>query len=107
MNTGSTPSANHPLVGVWRTEDRDSRAEFSVACTDGAFVVTGRDTDDNEAFEITEVRWDGQVLHFRSRMPTTDHGVENMMEALPDGSCRFRYTLTERWTRSDLTTECI
>ena len=70
------------------------------------FVVAGRDVNDDEAFEISDLRWDGSTLRFRSRMPSTDHTVDHEMTSEDYGVCRHRYTLEETWTRCDLTSGC-
>ena len=91
---------NHPLVGTWIDEGEDSRAEFTIASTGTGLSVTGRDVGDGEAFQISDVSWDGEVLTFTSLMPSTGYRVRHVMRALSDGKfVEHEYTLTERWKR--------
>ena len=90
---------NHPLVGTWTCEGDDSSAEFTIVSKGASLSVSGRDRNDGEAFQISDVAWDGESLAFSSLMASTGNRVRHVMRALPDGSLEHEYTLTERWQR--------
>lgn len=95
--------ADHPLVGTWITEEEDSNVAFTISVQDGAFAVAGFCRMDGEAFEISELAWDGDALTFRARMPSTDTVTKNLFRIRADGRAELECTIYEIWKKQDLT----
>jgi hypothetical protein len=92
-------NSNHPLVGVWRPDDEDESAEYTIAPARDGFTVSGLDRSDGERFEISSIRWNGFVLRFTSRMPSTDWLLDHEFVAIDGRRVEHRYTRREIWHR--------
>src|SRR5262245_37845532 len=98
-------AGTHSLVGTWQDADQDygSMVQFTIRASGGSFKVTGVDTHDGERLSISKVRWDGRVLRFTSLVPSTRHRGEYAFEAVSSSEVLIRYTVAERWIRSEPT----
>ena len=76
---------NRDLVGTWVTQEEDSDAVFNVSVVEGEYTVSGYDRSDGEAFEITDVSWNGVALSFVAIMPSTGFKSKNSFIMHPDG----------------------
>ena len=86
------------LAGCWRHpapwNSEDYVAEYIIAVEKGVPSVTAHDLIDGEAFVITDVRWDGRVLTFRSLMPSTGRSGINEFSLTAEGTLKSRFTFT-------------
>ena len=86
------------LVGTWQHpapwNSDDYLAEYVISVENGAPVITARDLNDGEVFVISEARWDGKVLSFRSHMPSTGREGLNEFSLTPTGELQSRFTFT-------------
>jgi hypothetical protein len=93
----ATPSLE-ALVGTWQHpapwDSDDCLAEYVILVEHGAPIVSARDLNDGEAFVISEARWDGEVLSFRSFMPSTGREGRNEFSLTPAGTLQSRFTFT-------------
>lgn len=100
-----TPDPSNPLCGVWRYFEEDSedyyRAEYTVSASNGEFQVSGIDRSDGEAFEISDVSWNGTSLSFHSYVPSTARCGISQWRYVGDGKVEFLFTFTvlEIWGR--------
>ncbi len=86
--------------GTWVTEEEDSFVEFTISMSAAGFIVTGRDISDGEAFLISNISWNGEVLRFDSVMPSTQYGARHAVRMAPDGKMmEHEFTLLEIWKR--------
>lgn len=81
------------------TEGDDSAAEFTIKVTSGDLSVSGQDRLDGEAFEISDVSWEQNILNFTSRMPSADHTVKHTFTLVSESKVKHEYTLTEMWVK--------
>lgn len=102
VNGNDEVHADHPLVGTWITESEDSDVAFTISVRDGAFAVEGFCRIDGEAFEISELEWDGAALTFRARMPSTDTVTKNRFRIRADGGADLECTSYEIWKKQDV-----
>ena len=103
VNTTAPIPADHPLIGTWITEEEDSNVAFTICVRDGVFAVTGFCRIDGEAFEISELEWDGDALTFRARMPSTDTVTKNLFRIRDDGKADLECTIYEVWKKQEVT----
>jgi hypothetical protein len=86
------------FLGTWKHvapwDSDDWLSEYTIAESGGELVVTARDTNDGEAFVVSDVQWDGSVLRFRTLMPSTGREGLNEFRASADGSLQSRFTFT-------------
>ena len=99
VNTRAPLPPDHPLVGTWITEDEDSNVAFTISVRDGTFAVAGFCRMDGEAFEISELEWDGDFLCFLARMPSTDTVTKNRFRIRVDGQADLECTIYEVWKK--------
>ena len=99
MTSGSRVPERHPLVGDWVSQDEWESAVFSVSSTPGGFRVTGVDRDDGEEFVISDLRWDGAILRFRSLMPSTGLELLHEFRSADSDHVEHSYTRTETYVR--------
>ena len=64
--------------------------------------VSGFSRPDGEAFEIKYVKWDGKILSFTARMPSTDYVTKNTFRVRRDGRLDFELTTFEVWKKKDV-----
>jgi hypothetical protein len=93
---------DHPLIGTWITCDEDSDAAFVISVVEGQFSVSGFARCDAEAFQISDLVWDGNALHFSSLMPSTGFKSKHVFRAQPDGSAEVEFTWWEPWKKKDV-----
>lgn len=95
--------SGHALVGTWRDSDADGEtARFAIRPdARGGFEVTGHDAQDGEQFVITDVTWDGKVLRFVSRMPSTQHVVEHEFVVVDRDRVHHRFCIVDEWVRAE------
>jgi hypothetical protein len=93
----------HPLVGTWRHADKDfgTSVQFTVLTAGEGFDVRGIDTADEEPLVVSDVRWDGRVLRFKTFVPSTGHGVDYAMEVESPNELLVACTYREPWVRAD------
>jgi hypothetical protein len=58
------------LVGGWAVEE--SSAVFVIQIVEDQMVIRGVDSSDGEAFQITNLKWDGTTFRGRFRMPSSN-----------------------------------
>ena len=92
----------HPLVGIWITEDEDSDAAFTFSVANNRFQVSGFSRTDGEPFEITDVKWDGEALTFIACMPSTATVTKNVFRIRPDGRADLELTTYETWKKKSV-----
>ena len=96
------------ILGTWKHvapwDSDDWLSEYTIALVNGTLVVTGRDTNDGEAYVVSEVQWDGSMLSFRTLVPST--GREGLNEFRADGNgglkSRFTFTVLDRLERAEI-----
>src|SRR5258708_7675845 len=62
-------------TSFWLTAIKQSvvdAAAFTFSAKNNKIRVSGFCRSDGEAFEITHLKWDGKILSFTARMPSTD-----------------------------------
>ena len=91
------------LTGTWVTQEEDSDAVFAFIIKDGIFEVSGFERSDNEAFEITNVVWDGNALSFTAVMPSTGFRTQNIFRLRLDGNADLAFTSYEVWKKIETT----
>jgi hypothetical protein len=98
-----SPAAAAPaqpaLVGKWQVEN--SSAVFEITSTRDGIAISGLDSSDGEAFVITNVKWDGQVLEADFLMPST-HFTTHSRLSLADSttlSGKYENASPEIWRR--------
>jgi len=57
---------------------------------------------DGEAFEISELKWDGEALSFAARMPSTDTLTRNCFRMRADGRADLQVTIYEIWKKQEV-----
>jgi hypothetical protein len=92
-------SSDHALIGTWVTDQEDSDAAFTFSAKGGTFHVSGFCISDREEFEITKVKWDGKILSFAARMPSTETITKNVFRVRQDGSLSLELTTYEVWKK--------
>jgi hypothetical protein len=93
---------SHRLIGTWITDDEDSSVAFTFSAKNNKLRVSGFSRPDGEAFEITHVKWDGKILSFTARMPSTDYVTKNTFRVRQDGKLDFELTTFEVWKKKDV-----
>jgi hypothetical protein len=107
MSDGQASQPPQAFLGRWRHvapwDSDDYVSEYAITLDGTKVTVSGRDLNDGEMFEISEVAWDGVVLSFRSFMPSTRREGLNEFVMLPDGSVesRFTFTVVEKLVRHE------
>jgi hypothetical protein len=88
------------LEGTWRPDVEGwSTVQFTVRAGRSVPIVTAVDTYDGERLRVSRVSWDGRILRFRVRTPSTKWAVDHEWHASSKGMAKVRYTLTETWTK--------
>ena len=100
--TSVSVSADCALIGTWITDEDDSNAAFAFSSKNNKLRVYGFCRSDGEEFKITRVKWDGKVLSFVARMPSTEAVTKNVFRIRPDGKLDFELTTYEVWKKSDV-----
>jgi hypothetical protein len=78
------------LLGKWRIEQWG--VSYEIRLVDGTLVVTGQDYVNEQAFEVSDVRWEPPVLHATFRMPSTNHTTRSQLRVLDDDRLEDTYT---------------
>jgi hypothetical protein len=89
---------NHPLIGTWQEVENpisETSVIYKIAPVDGHFVVSGVDESDGTKLKISNVRWDGAVLHFTSVYPRTGRRVTHELRAFKPGLVNHHVTSTD------------
>lgn len=88
------------LVGVWVDDwEFGPVEEITIRVVDGEVSVSEVDSPDNEAYEISDISWDGRALRFVARVPSTGHRVENDLRLADPDSMMVRSTCRAQWER--------
>lgn len=61
-------TSRYRFVGTWAA-DGDGVTEWTVRFVDNKIVVSGVDTEDGEHYEVSDVVFDGEILHWAALMP--------------------------------------
>jgi hypothetical protein len=93
---------DNPLIGSWVTNDDDSSAMFSISVENNRFLVEGIDRMDGEAFQISDIHWDGKKLSFTSKMKSMNYTVRHVMFSISKNRIIHEYTIPEKWKRIKL-----
>jgi len=95
---GATP----PVVGVWQVDD-DSRTLMEVSDDSGAVRVRAWTPDDNVAYDVSDVSWNGNHLKATFTYPrtkfTTKSDLELVDENTLEGPVTGGYEGYETWRR--------
>jgi hypothetical protein len=93
-------NSRHPLAGSWRDGDPDgSTIRFVVRATGAAFDVRVVDTHDGEEIEVSKVTWNGQVLRFRTFVPSSGRQAKYEMQSISPSEVSLRLSYAEHWVR--------
>jgi hypothetical protein len=65
---------------------------YTIAANEGHFSVAGVEESDGVELTISDVRWDGEKLHFVSFFPPTKHKASHIFVVLGKG--RARHTVS-------------
>lgn len=89
--------ATHPLVGAWRQKPNrfhTTPVVYKITAKNGKFGVSGEDTEDETPLKISQIKWDGESLLFKSLYPPTKHEATHTLKILPEDKMRheIRYT---------------
>jgi hypothetical protein len=89
-------SDNH-LVGTWKQKPNRIHTTpvlYTVTMNHGKFNVSGMDTEDGTLLKISQIRWDGEFLHFVSFYPPTKHRAKHALKTISDRKMRHKITCT-------------
>jgi len=95
--------SRHVLIGTWRDSDHEigSSIRFTVAASGAGFSVRAVDTYDGEELQISDVRWNGHVLHFTCLVPSTGRLTNYEMEGRSPSEVVLRIAYTEGWQKAE------
>lgn len=72
----------------------DYLIEYIITPKGQSFDVRARDFRDGEEMEISEIRFDGEELSFKSYMPSTHRRGQNIMKLVSKDKIRVEFTFT-------------
>ena len=86
------------LKGTWihslPWDSDDYLAEYTISGSESNPVVEAFDTNDGEKFNISEIRWEGSRLIFKSFMPSTSREGINEFSLNKNGQLDSKFTFT-------------
>ena len=86
---------DHPLIGTWCSTDVfESYVEYTVSWNGESVAVAAVDTEDREAGEIYDVRWDGDVLYFAVHWTSTGRFKKCQFVLTSPDTVSLTYTYT-------------
>lgn len=91
-----------PFEGTW--EVIESSARVRVGVVDGLVGIEAWDSNDDEKFEVSDVRWDGSLLKATFRMPSTEHTTHTELQLVGEelrGTCAGDFEGEEVWKRTE------
>jgi len=89
-------SKENLLSGVWISADEaGSDVEYTVTSTGVTFKVEAIDRYDDEAADVFEIEWDGEVLSFATHWNSTGRFSRCRLQALSKNRVSFTYTYTD------------
>jgi hypothetical protein len=94
----------HPLIGTWFNADEyETDVEYIVSATRKWFAVRAVDRYDGEEGEVSEVKWDGDVLSFAVHWNSTGRFIKARLLAISPNRVEYTYTFTqqEMWHRKE------
>jgi hypothetical protein len=94
-------TSKHPLIGTWRDPEDATTAEFTITARSGGLTVSGCDHHDGEAFQISDVSWDGKELRFRTLMPSTGFRQLHVFRPLSETTVEHEFTTVETWLKKE------
>jgi hypothetical protein len=92
----------HTLIGTWvNGEEYETDVEYIVSAAGEGFAVRAVDRFDAENGEVSDVKWDGNVLSFAVHWNSTGRFVKARFHAISPNRVDFTYTFTqqEMWHR--------
>ncbi|HVU27530.1 MAG TPA: hypothetical protein VHG71_07305 [Verrucomicrobiae bacterium] len=99
-------SVKNHLCGIWVASNPDDtddyfEAEYHISVQKGKFHVIGIDKLDDEEFVISNVKWNGIWLTFKTLMPSTRRIGFMKMRTVSQNEIelKFTFTVTETWRR--------
>ena len=88
----------HSLEGKWVStmphDTDDYLVEYIITSNENGFDVSARDLQDDEQMEITNIKWDGDTLSFKSYMPSTERSGFAQFRLKSDGNIESKFTFT-------------
>jgi len=87
------------FLGVWVTEDEDSDVIVTIAAKGNQYQVSAYDKYDKEQFEIKNTLWDGTVLSFDVRVPSTGFRAKNAFSLSSPNQASLELTFYENWIK--------
>jgi len=93
-------NVRHPLVGTWRDPDGDgSTVRFAVRAAGSTFDVRVVDKLDGEEIEVSNVKWDGEVLRFSTFVRSSGRQADYEMQSTSPSEVSLRLSYAEPWVR--------
>ncbi len=92
----------HPLVGIWINSDEcKTDVEYHVSAAGKGFAVRAVDRFDGEKGEVSNVKWDKDVLSFAIHWNSTGRFVKARLQSISPNRVDYKYTFTqqEMWQR--------
>lgn len=92
----------HMLVGTWLNgHEYETDVEYVVSAAGKGFAVLALDRFDGEKGEVSEVKWDGNVLSFAVYWNSTGRFVKARLLPISPNRVDYTYTFTEQqmWHR--------
>jgi len=92
----------HTLIGTWINGDEyETGVEYIVSAAGRGFAVRAVDRFDGEKGEVSDVKWDGNVLSFAVHWNSTGRFVKARLLAISPNRVDYIYTFTqqEMWHR--------
>jgi hypothetical protein len=89
----------HTLVGTWVNGDEyETDVEYIVSAAGKGFTVRALDRFDGEKGEVSDVKWDGNVLSFAVHWNSTGRFVKARLLPISPNRVDYTYTFTQQET---------
>jgi|WetSurMetagenome_2_1015567.scaffolds.fasta_scaffold00201_7 hypothetical protein len=87
------------LIGKWvhieEWDTDDWMSEYDISGTENNIIIKAKDHNDGEEYEISNIKWNGQVLEFVSVMPSTGRKGINKFRIKSENELESEFTFTE------------
>ena len=86
------------MEGNWTSSNirtDDDNVEYTIESAKDGYMIYAEDSRDGEELEISDIKWDGQVLSFKSFMPSTQRIAFNRFRLKQNGRVEAKFTFTE------------
>ena len=89
---------NFLLEGRWVSslpfDSDDYLMEYHITKRGADIQVSAKDLQDGEVMEISDVKWDGFILSFKSFMPSTQRVGFSQFRIISNGNIESKFTFT-------------